>query len=120
MREQRIHPRFENRDIINITIQDEADNPGLRGLTFGSLTSDISKGGLAFSSHVPIVVGMRLTLTVAFSPPYRPIKNLVGQVAWVRNIPHGAQQMVGIDLSESPAAVLAEWKSIINQKIVSS
>lgn len=118
MDDQRNHPRFEERNIV--TIKELATDSQSSGPTFSSLTTSLSGGGLAFSTYTRFTAGAKLHLSVTFAQPVKTIKGLAGRVAWVQPVPHGAQYIVGVDLSESPVRLLKEWKTIIHTKIAAS
>ena len=119
-KENRAHPRFDEKDVIRIAIATAPEDTDLSGRGFFTLSHDLSVGGLSFSAHVAPAVGTTLKLTVAFSSPPRSVKDLVGRVAWVQKVPNGARYIVGVDLSESPGPSLAEWKSVITRRIVTN
>jgi hypothetical protein len=116
MKDQRVYPRFDERDVIGITVVSDPEDSGLAGQTFFGLSRDLSEGGLSFSAHIGPSVDTILKLTVAFSAPARSIKGLLGRVAWVQKIPHGNRHIIGVDLSESSDDCLAKWRENMEER----
>jgi len=119
MNDNRADPRFEEKDIVNITVSAASEGTGLLERTFFGLTRDLSASGLSFSVQTPPTVGATLKLTVVFFSPQRSVKGLTGRVAWVQRVPAGGRHVVGVDLSESAMPRLIEWKRAIGKRIVS-
>jgi len=118
MKENRADPRFEEKDIVNITVSAVSQGTGLLERSFFALTRDLSAAGLSFSVQTPPEVGARLKLTVVFFSPQRSVKGLTGRVAWIQRVPTGGRHVVGVDLSESAMPRLVEWKRAIGKRIV--
>lgn len=119
MKEHRADPRFEEKEIVSITVSAASVESVLSERSFFGLTRDLSASGLSFSVREPPAVGATLTLTVVFFSPHRSVKGLKGRVAWVRRVPADGRHVVGVDLSGSAMPRLVEWKRAIGKRIVS-
>ncbi|MEI6971916.1 MAG: PilZ domain-containing protein [bacterium] len=87
-----------------------------RPFTVQCFTRDISAGGLSFSVHFRPSVGTVLSLSVIFHAPKRVANNLIGRVAWVKQIPNSAQHVVGVDLRRSDSDSLDRWKALVAER----
>ena len=116
-KENRTEPRFDEKTIIKVVVADTGDDSKWANKTFFTLTTDISAGGLAISTHTAPDIGTILKIKVAFSDPPQSVENLIGRVTWVQKIPQGAQFIVGIDLSQSAEPNLIAWQNIITERL---
>jgi hypothetical protein len=117
VKENRSQPRLKEMEIIRVTVvppSKEAEVAGRR--TVFSVSKDVSIGGLSFSILTPPEVGARLNLRVIFSSTLRTVTNLVGRVVWAKKAEDGRRYKVGVDLSESPAPALAQWKKAVARR----
>ena len=65
----------------------------------GSLTKDISEGGVCFTSNDFLSVFTRLILEVSVPSFSRPIK-AISKVAWIRKLDRGSQFKIGLQFMD--------------------
>jgi c-di-GMP-binding flagellar brake protein YcgR len=77
----------------------------------GSLTKDISEGGIRFVSNEFLSIFTRLLLEISIPSFSRPIK-AISKVAWIRKVPRSSQYNVGLkfmDMTEEDSKHLASF-----------
>lgn len=77
----------------------------------GTLTKDISEGGVRFISTEFLSIFTRLLIEASIPSFSRPIK-AISKVAWIRKLPYGNQYDVGIqfmDMTEEDKKHLASF-----------
>lgn len=77
----------------------------------GSLTRDISAGGVRFLSNEFLSIFTRLLIEASIPSFSRPVK-AISKVAWIRKIPSGNQYDVGVkfmDMTEEDKKHLASF-----------
>ena len=77
----------------------------------GSLTKDISQGGVRFTSGDFLSIFTRLLLEISVPSFSRPIK-AISKVAWIQKIPRSSQYNVGLqfmDMTEEDKKHLASF-----------
>jgi Tfp pilus assembly protein PilZ len=79
----------------------------------GSITKDISSGGLRFSSNEFLSIFTRLLLEVSVPSFSRPVK-AISKVAWIQKVPRSNQYNVGLqfmDMTEEDKKALNSFIS---------
>lgn len=77
----------------------------------GSLTKDISEGGIRFKTSEFISLACRLVIEVTLPTVQRPIK-AISKVAWIRKTPSGEQYELGnqfLEISKEDKAVITDY-----------
>lgn len=77
----------------------------------GTLTKDISEGGVRFISSEFLSIFTRLLIEASIPSFSRPIKS-ISKVAWIRKVPHGSQYDIGVqfmDMTEEDRKQLASF-----------
>ena len=78
----------------------------------GSLTKDISEGGIRFKTNEFISLACRLVVEITLPTVQRPIK-AISKVAWIRKLSSGEQYELGNQFLE----ISKEDRSIINDYV---
>jgi c-di-GMP-binding flagellar brake protein YcgR len=79
----------------------------------GSLTKDISEGGVRFTSNGFLSIFTRLMLEISVPSFSRPLK-AISKVAWIQKVPRSSQYNVGLqfmDMTEDDRKHLASFIS---------
>ena len=87
--EKRRYPRVES----NLPLQ-YRNLKKLSGVPIGSLTSNISAGGVRFKTNEFISLACRLVVEINLPTIPKPIK-AISKVAWIRKLPVGEQYELG-------------------------
>ncbi len=87
--ERRRYPRIES----NLPIQFRNLRKGTE-LPVGSLTSNISEGGVRFKSNEFFSLACRLIVEVTLPTAHKPVK-AISKVAWIRKLPSSDQYELG-------------------------
>ena len=87
--EKRRHPRVES----NLPVQ-YRNLKKVVALPTGSLSTNISEGGVRFKSNEFISLACRLILEITLPTTSRPIK-AISKVAWIRKLPSGEAYELG-------------------------
>ncbi|UCH12597.1 MAG: PilZ domain-containing protein [Candidatus Omnitrophota bacterium] len=77
----------------------------------GTLTKDVSEGGVRFTSNDFLSIFTRLFVEVSVPSFSRPVK-AISKVAWIQKQPRGSQYMVGLqflDMTEEDRKHLAAF-----------
>lgn len=82
----------------------------------GSLTKDISEGGIRFKTNEFISLACRLVVEVTLPTVSRPIK-AISKVAWIRKLSSGEQYELGnqfLEISKEDRALITDYVSRLN------
>ena len=77
----------------------------------GSLTKDISEGGIRFKTNEFISLACRLVLEINLPTTQRPIK-AISKVAWIKKMSSGDQYELGnqfLEISKEDKAMVADY-----------
>lgn len=86
-------------------------NLKLTNLPLGSLTKDISEGGVSFKTNEFISLACRLVVEIAIPTLQRPIK-AISKVAWIRKNTSEDHYELGnqfLEISKEDKAVIADY-----------
>jgi c-di-GMP-binding flagellar brake protein YcgR len=79
----------------------------------GSLTKDISEGGIRFKTNEFISLACRLVVEVTLPTVQRPIK-AISKVAWIRKLSSGEQYELGsqfLEISKEDRSLITDFVS---------
>jgi len=82
----------------------------------GSLTKDISEGGIRFKTNEFISLACRLVVEITLPTVQRPIK-AISKVAWIRKLSPGEQYELGnqfLEISKEDRSVITDYVSRLN------
>lgn len=82
----------------------------------GSLTRDISEGGVCFKTNEFISLACRLVVEVTLPTVQRPIK-AISKVAWIRKLSSGEQYELGnqfLEISKEDRNLITDYVSRLN------
>ena len=82
----------------------------------GSLTKDISEGGIRFKTNEFISLACRLVVEVTLPTAQRPIK-AISKVAWIRKLSSGEQYELGnqfLEISKEDRGLITDYVSRLN------
>ena len=113
---RRTHSRLMEADNVAVTVLESPAAPQLVNETFFSSTEDLSIGGIKLRSRVAPPLDSRLKLLVALGLPLRSFTH-VGRVAWVGECDEQGRIEMGVEFTETPNAVLAQWRAVIEHKL---
>lgn len=77
----------------------------------GSLTKDISEGGIRFKTGEFISLACRLVVEITLPTVHRPIK-AISKVAWIRKTSSGDQYELGnqfLEISKEDKAIITDY-----------
>ncbi|MDO8535913.1 MAG: PilZ domain-containing protein [Candidatus Omnitrophota bacterium] len=83
----------------------------------GSLTKDISEGGIRFKTNEFISLACRLVVEITLPTAPRPIK-AISKVAWIRKLSSGEQYELGnqfLEISKEDRSFITDYVSRLNQ-----
>lgn len=89
LKERRRYPRYN----LRLPLQYK-NMKALSGPLNGTLTRDLSEGGVRFIGNEFLSLANRLVLIISLPAPSRSIKT-VSKIAWIRKIPLGDQYEIG-------------------------
>ena len=113
--EKRRHPRVES----NLPVQ-YRNLKKAAVLPTGSLSTNISEGGVRFKSNEFISLACRLVLEITLPTASRPIK-AISKVAWIRKLPSGEAYELGnqfIDMTKEDKEHIIEFISDMLKKSI--
>ena len=111
MQEKRRYPRVES----NLPIQYKNLRKSSE-LPAGSLTSNISTGGVRFKSSEFISLACRLIVQITLPTSPRPIK-AISKVAWIRKLPSNDQYELGNQFLEMSSEDKTNIANFINSAL---
>ena len=79
----------------------------------GSLTKDISEGGISFKTNEFISLACRLVVEITLPTVQRPIK-AISKVAWIRKLSSGEQYELGnqfLEISKEDRGLITDYVS---------
>jgi len=82
----------------------------------GSLTKDISEGGIRFKTNEFISLACRLVVEITIPTAQRPIK-AISKVAWIKRSPDSDQYELGnqfLEISKEDRAIITDYVSRIS------
>jgi len=82
----------------------------------GSLTRDISEGGIRFKTNEFISLACRLVIEVSLPTMQRPIK-AISKVAWIRKLSSGEQYELGnqfLEISKEDKGLITDYVNRLN------
>ena len=82
----------------------------------GSLTKDISEGGVRFKTNEFISLACRLVVEITLPTMQRPIK-AISKVAWIRKLSSGEQYELGnqfLEISKEDKSLITDYVSRLN------
>ena len=82
----------------------------------GSLTKDISEGGIRFKTNEFISLACRLVVEITLPTVQRPIK-AISKVAWIRKLSSGDQYELGnqfLEISKEDKGLITDYVSRLN------
>ncbi len=80
-------------------------------IPMGSLTKDISEGGIRFKTGEFISLACRLVVEITLPTVHRPIK-AISKVAWIRKTSSGDQYELGnqfLEISKEDKAIITDY-----------
>jgi len=83
----------------------------------GSLTKDISEGGISFKTNEFISLACRLVVEVTLPTSQRPIK-AISKVAWIRKLSFGEQYELGnqfLEISKEDRNLITDYVSRLKE-----
>ena len=83
----------------------------------GSLTKDISEGGIRFKTNEFISLACRLVVEITLPTVQRPIK-AISQVAWIRKLSSGDQYELGnqfLEISKEDRSLITDYVSRLKE-----
>jgi len=83
----------------------------------GSLTKDISEGGVSFKTNEFISLACRLVVEVTLPTVQRPIK-AISKVAWIRKLSSGEQYELGnqfLEISKEDRSLITDYVSRLKE-----
>ena len=83
----------------------------------GSLTKDISEGGIRFKTNEFISLACRLVVEVTLPTVQRPIK-AISKVAWIRKLSSGEQYELGnqfLEISKEDKGLITDYVNRLNE-----
>jgi len=113
--EKRRHPRVES----NLPVQYRNLKKAV-ALPTGSLSTNISEGGVRFKSNEFISLACRLVLEITLPTTSRPIK-AISKVAWIRKLPSGDAYELGnqfIDMTKEDKEHIVAFISNLLRKSI--
>jgi hypothetical protein len=116
MLNRREYPRMLERSQVAVTLLPDPDAPPTRKETIFCATEDVSVGGVKLRSLQTFSAGRRVQLLVAFSSPRRSFRH-VGRVTRVGEREADGHCTMGIEFTETPDAVLAQWREVVDGKL---
>ncbi|MDP3730865.1 MAG: PilZ domain-containing protein [Candidatus Omnitrophota bacterium] len=82
----------------------------------GSITKDISEGGISFKTNEFISLACRLVVEVTLPTAQRPVK-AISKVAWIRKLSSGEQYELGnqfLEISKEDRSIITDYVSRLN------
>lgn len=82
----------------------------------GSLTKDISEGGIRFHTNEFISLACRLVVEITLPTAQRPIK-AISKVAWIRKMSSGEQYELGnqfLEISKDDRSLITDYVNRLN------
>ena len=82
----------------------------------GSLTKDISEGGIRFKTNEFISLACRLVVEIALPTVQRPVK-VISKVAWIRKLSSGEQYELGnqfLEISKEDRSLITDYMGRLN------
>ena len=82
----------------------------------GSVTKDISEGGMRFKTNEFISLACRLVVEITLPMAPKPIK-AISKVAWIRKLSSGEQYELGnqfLEISKEDKALITDYMSRLN------
>ena len=83
----------------------------------GSLTKDISEGGVSFKTGEFISLACRLVVEITLPTAQRPIK-AISKVAWIRKLSSGEQYELGnqfLEISKEDRSIITDYVSRLKE-----
>mgnify|MGYP001357077759 FL=1 len=83
----------------------------------GSLTKDISEGGIRFKTNEFISLACRLVVEISLPTAQRPIK-AISKVAWIRKLTSGEQYELGnqfLEISKEDKGLITDYVNRLNE-----
>jgi c-di-GMP-binding flagellar brake protein YcgR len=84
----------------------------------GSLTKDISEGGISFKTNEFISLACRLVVEITLPTVQRPIK-AISKVAWIRKLSSGEQYELGnqfLEISKDDRSLITDYVSRLKEE----
>jgi len=88
-------------------------NLRIAAVPIGSITRDISEGGISFMTNEFISLACRLVIEITLPTAQRPIK-AISKVAWIRKMSSGDQYELGnqfLEISKEDRTVITDYIS---------
>ncbi len=84
----------------------------------GSLTKDISEGGISFKTNEFISLACRLVVEITLPTAQRPVK-AISKVAWIRKLSSGEQYELGnqfLEISKEDRNLITDYVSRLKEE----
>ncbi|HQO57532.1 MAG TPA: PilZ domain-containing protein [Candidatus Omnitrophota bacterium] len=101
MFEKRRYKRIAFREAVEFHVLPGTSAQGTPLPSFGgSLSWDLSEGGLRFRAYS--FIPLNTDLSVEFSVEHDRTVKLVGRVVWIQKLPHSEQYNLGLEFAKTP------------------
>jgi len=113
---RRTDPRILEANSVAVTILESPGAPQLENETLFCSTEDVSVGGVKLRSRVSPPIDSRLKLLVALGTPLCSFTH-AGRVAWLGKRDENGRVEMGVEFTDTPDDVLAQWREVIEHRL---